>query len=126
MRNQDQLKRNIDDNLNYRRTKAEVDELTREIETLEENVLTIGSMSSLEADLKRHLQEKEGLLSEVKAYFFFFLYLKRWNYFYMLQNFHVCSRMNVYHNCILRDSNVLGSKHRIYLAAPLVKITWRK
>lgn len=65
LRNQDQLKRNIDDNLNYRKTKAEVDELTSEIESLEEKVLNIGSMSSLEADLKRHLQEKERLLSEV-------------------------------------------------------------
>ncbi|THU46585.1 hypothetical protein C4D60_Mb09t06480 [Musa balbisiana] len=65
LRNQDQLKRNIDDNLNYRKTKAEVDELTSEIESLEEKVLNIGSMSSLEADLKRHLQEKERLLSEL-------------------------------------------------------------
>ncbi|URE31784.1 Rad50 zinc hook motif [Musa troglodytarum] len=65
LRNQDQLKRNIDDNLNYRKTKAEVDELTFEIESLEEKVLNIGSMSSLEADLKRHLQEKERLLSEL-------------------------------------------------------------
>ncbi|XP_074570260.1 DNA repair protein RAD50 [Curcuma longa] len=65
MRNQDQLKRNIDDNLNYRKTKADVDELTHEIESLEEKVLSIGSMSSLEADLKKHLQTKERLLSEV-------------------------------------------------------------
>nr|CAD1836552.1 unnamed protein product [Ananas comosus var. bracteatus] len=65
LRNQDQLKRNIDDNLNYRKTKAEVDQLTHEIESLEEKVLSIGSMSTLEADLKRHLQEKERLLSEL-------------------------------------------------------------
>lgn len=67
LRNQDQLKRNIDDNLNYRKTKAEVDQLTHEIESLEEKVLSIGSMSTLEADLKRHLQEKERLLSEVPS-----------------------------------------------------------
>ncbi|XP_073006721.1 DNA repair protein RAD50 isoform X1 [Typha latifolia] len=65
LRNQDQLKRNIDDNLNYRKTKAEVDELTHEIESLEEKVLSIGSISALETDLKRHLQEKERLLSEL-------------------------------------------------------------
>lgn len=65
MRNQDQLKRNIDDNLNYRKTKADVDELAHEIESLEEKVLSIGSMSSLEGDLKKHLQTKERLLSEV-------------------------------------------------------------
>lgn len=62
---QDQLKRNIDDNLNYRKTKARVDELTREIEVLEEKVLSFGGMSAIEAELKRHLQEKERLLSEV-------------------------------------------------------------
>ncbi|PKA59648.1 DNA repair protein RAD50 [Apostasia shenzhenica] len=65
LRNQDQLKRNIDDNLNYRKTKAEVDEHSREIESLEEKVLAIGGVSAIEADLKRHLQEKERLLSEL-------------------------------------------------------------
>lgn len=64
LRSQDQLKRNIDDNLNYRKTKAEVDRLTHDIELLEDNVLSIGSMSTIEADLKRHAQEKERLLSE--------------------------------------------------------------
>ncbi|CAM0879260.1 unnamed protein product [Alopecurus aequalis] len=64
LRTQDQLKRNIDDNLNYRRTKAEVDRLTHDIELLEDNVLSIGSMSTIETDLKRHAQEKERLLSE--------------------------------------------------------------
>ncbi|KAK9140989.1 hypothetical protein Scep_010670 [Stephania cephalantha] len=42
MRNQDQLKRNIDDNLNYRQTKAEVDELTSEIESLEDRIVKTG------------------------------------------------------------------------------------
>lgn len=65
MSNQGQLKRNIDDNLNYRKTKAEVDELAREIERLEEKVLDIGGMSATEAVYKRLLQEKERLLSEV-------------------------------------------------------------
>lgn len=65
LQSQGQLKRNIDDNLNYRKTKAEVDRLTHEIESLEERALSIGSMSSIEADLKRHSQEKERLNSEV-------------------------------------------------------------
>lgn len=64
LRTQDQLKRNIDDNLNYRKTKADVDRLAHDIELLEDNVLSIGSMSTIEADLKRHAQEKERLLSE--------------------------------------------------------------
>ncbi|CAN6447622.1 unnamed protein product [Victoria cruziana] len=62
---QDQLKRNIDDNLNYRTTKAEVDELTHEIESLEQEVVKIGGFPAYEADLKRQMQEKERLLSEV-------------------------------------------------------------
>ncbi|KAL6634294.1 hypothetical protein ACP70R_026965 [Stipagrostis hirtigluma subsp. patula] len=64
LQSQGQLKRNIDDNLNYRKTKAEVDRLTRDIESLEERVLSIGSLSTIEADLKRHSQEKERLASE--------------------------------------------------------------
>ncbi|KAJ1696950.1 hypothetical protein LUZ63_005462 [Rhynchospora breviuscula] len=65
LRNQDQLKRNIDDNLNYRKTKSEVDQLTSEIELLEEKALSLGTMSGIEADLKRLFQEKDRLLSEL-------------------------------------------------------------
>lgn len=65
MRNQDQLRRNIEDNLNYRKTKAEVDELTREIESLEERILKIGGVSTVEAELGKLSQERERLLSEV-------------------------------------------------------------
>lgn len=72
MRNQDQLKRNIDDNLNYRKTKSEVDHLTREIELLEEKAISFGTMSGIEADLKRLFQEKDRLLSEVVFYLIFF------------------------------------------------------
>jgi len=64
LQSQGQLKRDIDDNLNYRKTKAEVEQLTRDIESLEERVLSIGSSSAIEADLKRHSQEKERLNSE--------------------------------------------------------------
>ncbi|KAI3899423.1 hypothetical protein MKW92_038333 [Papaver armeniacum] len=65
MRSQAQLKRNIDDNLNYRKTKAEVDELANEIESLEDRILKIGGVSTFEAELKKHQQEKERLRSEL-------------------------------------------------------------
>ncbi|KAL5208788.1 hypothetical protein ABZP36_033223 [Zizania latifolia] len=64
LQSQDQLKRNIDDNLNYRKTKAKVDQLTCEIELLEDKRFSIGSLSTIEADLKQHSREKERLLSE--------------------------------------------------------------
>lgn len=64
LQGQGQLKRNIDDNLKYRKTKADVEQLTRDIESLEERLLSIGSLSAIEADLKRHSQEKERLNSE--------------------------------------------------------------
>ena len=65
MRSQDQLRRNIEDNLNYRKTKAEVDELTNEIESLEEKILRIGGISMFESELVKLSQERERLLSEV-------------------------------------------------------------
>jgi DNA repair protein RAD50 len=65
LQGQGQLKRNIDDNLKYRKTKADVEQLTRDIESLEERLLSKGSLSAIEADLKRHSQEKERLNSEV-------------------------------------------------------------
>lgn len=65
MRNQDQLRRNIEDNLNYRKTKSEVDELTREIESLEDRILKTGGIKTFEAELGKLSQERERLLSEV-------------------------------------------------------------
>ncbi|XP_030533832.1 DNA repair protein RAD50 isoform X1 [Rhodamnia argentea] len=65
MRNQDQLRRNIEDNLNYRKTKSEVDDLTREIESLEDRILKIGGISTIEAELGKLSQERERLLSEL-------------------------------------------------------------
>uniref|UniRef100_A0A0D9WUY9 Uncharacterized protein n=1 Tax=Leersia perrieri TaxID=77586 RepID=A0A0D9WUY9_9ORYZ len=58
LKSQDQLKRNTDNNLNYRKTKAEVERLTHEIELLEDKVLSIGSLSTTEADLKQHFTRK--------------------------------------------------------------------
>ncbi|GFY83903.1 DNA repair-recombination protein [Actinidia rufa] len=68
MRNQDQLRRNIDDNLNYRKTKADVDNLAQEIELLEERILKIGGVSTFEADLLKLSQERERLLSEASQH----------------------------------------------------------
>ncbi|XP_055811220.1 DNA repair protein RAD50 isoform X2 [Solanum dulcamara] len=65
MGNQDSLRRNIEDNLNYRKTKAEVDELTQGIELLEDKVLTLGGFSTVEAELKKLSHERERLLSEL-------------------------------------------------------------
>ncbi|CAN8315648.1 unnamed protein product [Cochlearia groenlandica] len=65
MRNQDQLRRNIEDNLNYRTTKAEVEELTREIESLEERILNIGGIPAVEAEIVKISRERERLLSEL-------------------------------------------------------------
>jgi DNA repair protein RAD50 len=65
MRNQDQLRRNIEDNLNYRTTKAKVEELTREIESLEEQILNIGGIAAVEAEIVKILRERERLLSEL-------------------------------------------------------------
>lgn len=65
MRNQDQLRRNIEDNLNYRKTKAEVDALTREIDLVQERIMEIGGISKVEGELRKVLKERERLLSEL-------------------------------------------------------------
>lgn len=65
MRDQNQLKRNIEDNLNYRKIKAEVDQLGTEIETLEGRIPKIGGVSKIESELQRLTHERERLLSEV-------------------------------------------------------------
>ncbi|CAM8905564.1 unnamed protein product [Rhodiola kirilowii] len=63
--NQDHLRRNIEDNLNYRKVKAEVEELTHEIESLEESVLRSGGVSSHEDDLVKLSRERDRLRSEL-------------------------------------------------------------
>ncbi|KAL8136932.1 hypothetical protein V2J09_002933 [Rumex salicifolius] len=63
-RSQDHLKRNIEDNLKYRNVKAEVDNLTHEIESLEEGILKSGGISATEAELVKLTKERERLLSE--------------------------------------------------------------
>lgn len=65
VRNQAELRRNIEQNLNYRKEKARLDELTREIESLEDSVREIGGVSKIESLLLKHSQERESLLTEV-------------------------------------------------------------
>lgn len=65
VRDQDTLRRNIDDNLKFREVKAKVDGCTHEIESLEEKILAMGGISATEADLGKFIKERERLLSEV-------------------------------------------------------------
>lgn len=65
VRNQDKLRRDIEDNLRYREIKAKVDSCTLEIESLEERILAMGGVSASEADLLKLNKERERLLSEV-------------------------------------------------------------
>ncbi|XP_022761845.1 DNA repair protein RAD50 isoform X2 [Durio zibethinus] len=65
MRNQDQLRRNIEDNLNYRKTKAEVDVLTREIDLLQDRIMEIGGIFKFEGELRKFSEDRERLLSEL-------------------------------------------------------------
>lgn len=55
--------------MNYRTTKAKVEELTREIELLEEQILNIGGISAVEADIVKISRERERFLSEVSNSF---------------------------------------------------------
>ncbi|KAK4483342.1 hypothetical protein RD792_010528 [Penstemon davidsonii] len=68
VRNQAELRRNIEENLEYRKLKAQVDELTCEIESLEETILKIGGLSRIEAQLLKLSQERESLLTELNRH----------------------------------------------------------
>lgn len=59
------IRRNIDDNLEYRKLKAQVDGLDGEIDSLETRSLQIGGLSQIEAMLLKLSQERESLLTEV-------------------------------------------------------------
>ncbi|KAJ0941651.1 hypothetical protein HanRHA438_Chr02g0096761 [Helianthus annuus] len=65
VRNQDLLRRNIDDNLKYREVKANVEACTRDIESLEQRMVDMGGSSAAESELAKLRKEKERLLSEV-------------------------------------------------------------
>ena len=44
LQSQAQIKRNIDDNIDYRKKKAEVEELSQQIELYEQNIIQTGDM----------------------------------------------------------------------------------
>ncbi|KAL8515845.1 hypothetical protein ACS0TY_014518 [Phlomoides rotata] len=67
IRNQAELKRSIEQNLEYRKVKAQVTDLTQEIESLEDSVLKIGG-SKIESMLLKLSQERESLLTELNRY----------------------------------------------------------
>ncbi|KAH9620085.1 hypothetical protein KSS87_003088 [Heliosperma pusillum] len=62
---QEIVRRNIDDNLKYRNYKAKIDNLTHEVEALEQRQAEIGSSKMIEADILKLNQERDGLLSEL-------------------------------------------------------------
>ncbi|XP_050372019.1 DNA repair protein RAD50 [Argentina anserina] len=68
MEGQEDLRRNIDANLNYRKTKAEVRILTQEVESLEAEMLKLGEISKFEAEIGKLSEERESLLSELNKF----------------------------------------------------------
>ncbi|KAI7751951.1 hypothetical protein M8C21_008273 [Ambrosia artemisiifolia] len=68
VRDQDKVRRNIDDNLKYREVTAKVNACTHEIESLERRMLDMGSSSAAEFDLGKLRKERERLLSELNKY----------------------------------------------------------
>ncbi|XP_068317618.1 DNA repair protein RAD50 [Pyrus communis] len=62
---QDQVRRNIEDNLSYRKTKAEVEELTHELESLEDKMLKIGRKPKVQAELEKLSHEREEFLKRL-------------------------------------------------------------
>ncbi|WJX33343.1 DNA repair protein rad50 [Trifolium repens] len=64
MRNADPIRRRLDDNINYRKTKAKVDKLLSEIEILEESMLKVGVFDTIEKELQKLSKERERLLEE--------------------------------------------------------------
>ncbi|KVH90979.1 DNA repair protein Rad50 [Cynara cardunculus var. scolymus] len=68
VRNQDKLRRDIEDNLRYREIKAKVDGCTLEIESLEERILGMGGISASEADLGKLKNEKLCCILQLNKY----------------------------------------------------------
>ncbi|KAI5081778.1 hypothetical protein GOP47_0001521 [Adiantum capillus-veneris] len=65
LQSQAAVKRNIDDNIEYRKSKAEVEELARQIEKCEEKILQTGDLAALELEVKKVIEEKQALVSEL-------------------------------------------------------------
>uniref|UniRef100_A0A803LTL2 DNA repair protein RAD50 n=1 Tax=Chenopodium quinoa TaxID=63459 RepID=A0A803LTL2_CHEQI len=67
-KNQELLRHNIDDNIIYREAKARVDELTRDLELLEQRLVEIGSAEIIESELFKLGKERDRLLSELNRF----------------------------------------------------------
>lgn len=65
LQKQETLKRNIVDNLNYRTTKQMIDELTSEIDLMEEKIVKMGGVSKFETEREKLKQERDRFSSEV-------------------------------------------------------------
>lgn len=63
--NQTELKRKIDDNLQYRKYCRDEEEMIQKIEELEKQLADKGDLQTLEADLKRAMNDLQKLLSEL-------------------------------------------------------------
>ncbi|CAN0875270.1 DNA repair protein RAD50 [Linum grandiflorum] len=62
---QDKCRRDIEDNINYRKIKADIEVRTNEIESLEKKLLQIGASSKYEADLIKLGEERDILYAEL-------------------------------------------------------------
>lgn len=62
---QEALKRNIQDNLNYRETKKKVDELNSDINLKEEEIVKMGGVSKFKTELHKLQQERDRFSSEL-------------------------------------------------------------
>ncbi|KAL8088816.1 hypothetical protein AgCh_038557 [Apium graveolens] len=65
LQNQQELKRNIEDNLNYRRTAQRIDDLTSEINLMEEEIVKMGGVFKFETELDKLKQERDRFSSEL-------------------------------------------------------------
>lgn len=65
LQNQERVKRIIEDNVNYRKTKQKVDQLACDIKLMEMKIVNIGGVSKFEAELDKLKQERERFSSEV-------------------------------------------------------------
>lgn len=65
---QDSFRRNLDDNILYRKYKAKVDVLDHELETLEQKRAEIGNAKIIESELLKLNQERDRLLSELNRF----------------------------------------------------------
>jgi hypothetical protein len=62
----EQIKRNIEDNLNYRAAKEEELRLTAEIDELQQKVVALGDETGMSEDMERGRQDRDTMNDEVR------------------------------------------------------------